>query len=446
MLAIGKNLVSGLRLAAILPVRRDDFVPSLPGAVVFAAISLAVANAFSYAQQSGEIYFNPVGVLVVGTIVLAFVGASLGMAAVTRRYEEVPGILFAIASAMPWYTVAICTACHFLDGLSGSGGFPFAVVIWALVIFTRACRLHFDGVVPGVAGGMGFLIVLFLVLPGSWVVMQHYSLTPTFFFSYDTSDWEEYTSVDSEAVYYAQRELVADKTSDIAPGTTGEVDVFFIGFAGNGDQGVFESEAKFAGEVVDKQFGTSSRTVVLHNDLDALDSEPLANSYNLFEVIDATAGRMDLDEDVLFVFLTSHGSSEGWIDVSLFPLDMQPLYATDLRQALDASGVRWRIVVVSACYSGSFVEPLQDDHTLVITASAADRNSFGCSDERELTYFGEAFLRDAFSKNGDIVAAFETAQAAVIERERQEGRKPSNPQISIGKEMYEKLLQLGQPQ
>jgi Peptidase C13 family len=31
------------------------------------------------------------------------------------------------------------------------------------------------------------------------------------------------------------------------------------------------------------------------------------------------------------------------------------------------------VLVVSACYSGSFIDTLKDDHTLIITAAAANR-------------------------------------------------------------------------
>jgi hypothetical protein len=52
-----------------------------------------------------------------------------------------------------------------------------------------------------------------------------------------------------------------------------------------------------------------------------------------------------------------------------------------------------KVIVVSACYSGGFIDPLQDDRALVITASRPDRRSFGCADESYFTYFGRAFSK-----------------------------------------------------
>ncbi len=92
----------------------------------------------------------------------------------------------------------------------------------------------------------------------------------------------------------------------------------------------------------------------------------------------------------------------------------------EIRRALDASGIQWRVIIVSACYAGTFIEPLKTDHTLVITAADAEHTSFGCADDRELTYFGEAFLRDALPRASSLGEAFQTASKAIREQEREE--------------------------
>ena len=106
---------------------------------------------------------------------------------------------------------------------------------------------------------------------------------------------------------------------------------------------------------------------------------------------------MDRERDVLFLALSSHGKRDAKLVVTngAFPLNW--LTGEDLARMLRESGIRWKVVVISACYSGAFIEHLRDDHTIVITASSPDRISFGCNDRRDLTYFGEAFYRDALS-------------------------------------------------
>jgi hypothetical protein len=103
-----------------------------------------------------------------------------------------------------------------------------------------------------------------------------------------------------------------------------------------------------------------------------------------------------------------------------------------LRAALDASGVRWRVIVISACHSGAFIGPLADERTIVLTSAAADRTSSGCGDDRDLTDFGAAFVRDALPRAESLASAFEQAKRAIAEEEREGRVEPSLPQSSVG--------------
>ncbi|UUZ54810.1 hypothetical protein LP419_01865 [Massilia sp. H-1] len=44
---------------------------------------------------------------------------------------------------------------------------------------------------------------------------------------------------------------------------------------------------------------------------------------------------MDLQEDVLFIHLTSHGASNGELATSFWPLEVEPVVPKDLKQWLD---------------------------------------------------------------------------------------------------------------
>ena len=76
---------------------------------------------------------------------------------------------------------------------------------------------------------------------------------------------------------------------------------------------------------------------------------------------------------------------------------------------------------------------------MLITAAAADRTSFGCADDRDLTYFGEAFYRDALPKARTLREAFALTRAAIAKREHAEGVTPSDPQAYFGGQI-EQLL------
>ena len=103
-----------------------------------------------------------------------------------------------------------------------------------------------------------------------------------------------------------------------------------------------------------------------------------------------------------------------------------------MRAALDDSGIRWRVIVISACHSGAFIGPLTDDGTIVLTAAAKERTSFGCDDAADLTYFGQALIRDALPQAASLEAAFERAKQIVAARERREKLRTSEPQAYYG--------------
>ena len=100
--------------------------------------------------------------------------------------------------------------------------------------------------------------------------------------------------------------------------------------------------------------------------------------------------------------------------------------ATRLRFALKD---RDKVVVISSCYSGGFIPALKDSRTLIMTASRADRVSFGCSEEADFTYFGDALFAQALNDTDDLQQAFEQASAHVAEKEIADNYEASEPQI-----------------
>jgi peptidase C13-like protein len=203
-----------------------------------------------------------------------------------------------------------------------------------------------------------------------------------------------------------------------------------------GDQSVFESEAKGAAGIVAKRF--SAGAVVVRANTKRRSDATLGT---LAATLDSVAKKMDAENDVLLVILTSHGSRAGLVvkagarEETLSPW----LLAATLRY----TGVRHRLVIISACYSGIFL-PLADADTMVITAADADHPSFGCRDGAQWTYFGDAFFNTAMRRAANLRDAFNQAREIVRKRELQNGFDPSNPQIAGG-ENIENLLQAAAP-
>ena len=234
-----------------------------------------------------------------------------------------------------------------------------------------------------------------------------------------------------EAALYEQPRLLQQALDRIDPSIPGKSDWYFMGVAGFSEQNVFRSEINKVRELFDVRFGTSGHSLALINNNYTWLDEPIATKTSILRGLKTIGQQMNADEDVLFLTLSSHGD-ENVIQLANPPLAMDNLDATWLREVLDASGIRWRVIVVSACYSGSFIDELASPTTVIITASAADKMSFGCTNSAEMTYFGQAFFAESLRENTSFSDAFKDAAYRVQERELYMGFEPSEPQMVIG--------------
>jgi hypothetical protein len=190
--------------------------------------------------------------------------------------------------------------------------------------------------------------------------------------------------------------------------------------AGDGSQEVFRREVEFVRAQFDRNFGTRGRSLVLVNSRSTAGSAPMATVTTIREAIKTIAARMERDNDILFLYLTSHGAKDHEFRLNQNAMDLRGLRPKELAKIFEESRIRWKVVLVSACYSGGFVEPLKSESTMVITAARADRTSFGCVDENDFTYFGRAFFKEALPASGSFFEAFTKAQALVSEWEKKD--------------------------
>jgi tetratricopeptide (TPR) repeat protein len=226
--------------------------------------------------------------------------------------------------------------------------------------------------------------------------------------------------------------LLALAPAIVTQGAQSKPAVSVVSFGLFGDQTVFESEAKGAAQIVASRFGSGS-VVVRANTKKSQDATP----ETLAATLQLAAKGMDVQNDVLFLILTTHGSRAGLAVKAGARLEiMSPL---DLVAMLDAASVRHRVVIISACFSGVFIHPLADPDTLVITAADADHPSFGCRNGNEWTDFGADFFNSALRKTVDLKDAFALASASIRKRELKEHLTPSNPQMAGG-ENIERML------
>lgn len=237
------------------------------------------------------------------------------------------------------------------------------------------------------------------------------------------------TPIDAEKIFYSQPILLEKTLNGIAVSDPDKIDLYFVGFAAYGSQDVFMKETRYARELFDERYSTAGRSVLLINNHDITSDVPLASSTNLDLLLKDIGNKMDKDNDILFLYLTSHGSRKKGLDVSLRGLPLNDLSPETLDMLLDASGIKWKVIVISACYSGEFIDKLKDDYTLIMTSSRKDRKSFGCSDEAEFTYFGRALFKHGIPQTTSFTDAFVKADEMVRQWEAKEKYKHSEPQM-----------------
>jgi Peptidase C13 family len=347
------------------------------------------------------------------------------------------------ALLVPALTVApfLLTLFWLLSDLPLIGRWPVTATIVAL-IYLVCLTLRVLGAAYGVVRWRAALVALVLVLASPWV-LGVLNLDTRLWVADETDQAQDSDddAEDAESLFYDQPARIAAAVARVKASQPGKPGVYFVGFAGDGSPGVFRREAQFAAEVFGARFGSSDRTVLLINDEGDRDSYPLASLSGLQQTLKILASRMNPEQDVLVLFLTSHGSEDG-LEVENGSLPLTQLSPTDLREALDAAGIRWRVVVVSACYAGVFIDPLKTDASAIITAADAAHSSFGCEDDRELTWFGEAFLKDSLPRSSSLQEAFQKAAGLIARREDSGHQTHSNPQLYVGPLMQKKLAEL----
>jgi hypothetical protein len=201
--------------------------------------------------------------------------------------------------------------------------------------------------------------------------------------------------------------------------------VTVVSFGLFGDQGVFRREATGAAQIVGSRFGHGSVVVRFNTKKGGgATVEALAATLN------DEAKKMNGESDILFLILTSHGSPDGLAVTAGRRTEI--LKPSTLGEMLDQTGVRHKVVIISACYSGVFIPRLANADTLVITAADADHASFGCEDKATWTYFGDAFFNIALRQTNTLKDAFLLARNLVSKRELRQGFDPSHPQMAGG--------------
>jgi hypothetical protein len=244
-------------------------------------------------------------------------------------------------------------------------------------------------------------------------------------------------SAEATQLEKAQPKLLNAEVARLAPPRKGTTNVYALGIAGWAEQDVFIKELDGGLQAIGGVLPIKDRTVRLINNPATLANVPLATPQNFAAAVHAIGQIMDKDQDVLVLFMTSHGEKSGFALQA--PGRMLELTPWEVASVLNNAGIKNRVVIVSACFSGIFVPPLANDSTIVMTAADATHTSFGCAPEREWTYFGDAFFRQSLHPGADFPSAFQHARVLIEGWELMDHDPPSNPQAHFGPALVAKL-------
>jgi Peptidase C13 family len=229
-----------------------------------------------------------------------------------------------------------------------------------------------------------------------------------------------------------QSRLIHMALAKLKPERRNTTDAYVV-VAGLDSDGVFGREAAETGRVLSRRFDADGRTIVVATGEGANDSAvPDGNPEHLGAALAQVGELMNKDEDVLVLYVTAHGhwaTGLAYRDGERASGNIAP---SRLLAMLDDAGIKNRLIIVSACYSGVFIPALQNETTVTMTAASSEKPSFGCRAENDWTFFGDALINHAMRQPTPAADAFAAARVLISQWETAERLSPSNPQVDIG--------------
>jgi hypothetical protein len=434
-----QNLLAGARLALFLPVRALDFRISIGRyvALVFTSFGFWLAGGMLRAGFPGTVDFGAL------TVALAEIPLVLGTCLLAARLfrEEKLALAFAVllVATDPVFEVvgaAVQAAMRLAAVELDADAVYWAFIAWGFAVIPRTLHV--------LTGWRGRPSVLAFGLFAALLAILVTGLQRTELWIADGDDRDEAARprLTQEEVFHRQGFLLDEQLAALSPERRGVADLYFVGVAGDAKQDTFYSELFSIKDLLEERFDTAGRSIELVNNPATLMEYPVATASNLRAALAYLGNAINTDEDIVLLHVATHGSKDHRLALDLPPLELAQLTPSALARMFADSGIKWKVIVISACFSGGFIEPLKDDNTLIITAADAFHSSFGCDYDSDYTWFSQAFYDEALRETFSFVEAFEAAKETVGDRERAEGYPPSNPQMFVGKAMRKKLAAL----
>ncbi len=428
--ALGRNLVAGARLALALPVRRLSFRVDVAQLLLVFAFSALIdvggdwlrygpSAQFSYLGAGNEFY--TLGLLVAIAALVAIVARRPAVAL------AIPVIALAGAPVVQLGDVAMTLLLRGADVPEFAVSWlAYAIPVWFVAMIIRATWIAFEG--EGRAHPFGVLLAGIVVAAPAWLTVSIYPSLPW---------WEADASIKagtaaspgSELVQAAQAHLLDDMLGALDDERPGVTDLYFVAFDADGRAPALHEDVLRAQHVMDERWDTRGRSIVLANDPQTLLETPFATVTHLREALREIGGAIDAESDVVMVYIAGRPGSDG-VDVSHPPLELLPLSPSTLRALLDDAGIKWRIVVVSACDSAEFAKTLADESTVVLAAGDG-----ACTIGNDGSALGNELFGHALAERDGFADALDATVRAI------EG-KGAKPTLQVGSAIADVLKSL----
>ena len=439
-----RNLGAGCRLALFLRVPRLAFRIDLAQLLLLFVVSALLDVGadwirygpdaqFSWSGATGEFVTMGLLLLCAAVLALAFRQHALALAIPVLVLSAYP--IIQIAHVMQVIAAPVNAVPDWVEDAVDVG-----LLAWTFALFFRVVAIALVPAGPhrwGRVAAGGFVVAVSVAIAPALMP----ELPPWWHSASSPADGR-YPNPASEPVLAAQATLLDDALSNLEDERGGEVDLYLIGFAGDAHEEPWRSDVLAAQRVMDERWDTRDRSIALINNPATLLEMPMATVTHLRETLKEIAAAIDTADDVVMLYLAGPAERGGMLGVAMPPLELAPVTPAVLRALLDEAGIRWRIVVVSACHAGAFAEALANDTTLVLTATG-DGATYGCGRAAESTNLGAALFGDALLHGDSLRTAFEAAHARLLAGERGDTASAGKgAQLVVGPAMADKLKQL----
>lgn len=217
-----------------------------------------------------------------------------------------------------------------------------------------------------------------------------------------------------------------------APAPVAPPRLIFAGFAMHSQAKAFRNDV-LAAEKLAKQIDPNALILKLANPArDQASDWPQATLEN-FELVMTKMAEVARPQDRVMLLISTH-ANPGTLNINIAGKNAAPLTARTLSDALAPLAKTPTLVVLSACYSGAFLEPLRAPNRVVLTATDVHKTSFKCQYPGEHTFFADALFNQAGAEQLSITDWMGAAQKSIQTQEKRKRLAASAPKMFVGEE------------